>query len=437
MDQIENEFVDWPVVYTHINNNQSIIFSNVETFKNSIHFPHSKYGKSYILDVDNKEKKVNFTDFTDDNSFKMFENLQIQLKMIKNDPKSTTEDKASVLLKCAHLKFMVHDFSTSYKYLRKLAKLYEKDKTCLNNVDLLHFYIYHCGIYSGLQNWNETKLCLQKVENLLYLCKNFEPHENYWIYQTIGTIYAEIDDIKNAKKHIEKAIEIQGEKKQPKLGHCYNILGKIYRKEKNFDMSINYYSMCIEETNLEDDSNEKLCFLFSVYTNMGYALYSKGNHQKTYEIYLKGLDIITNNINLKEIGNFNKAIFYHHLALVVYELKMYKECIEYGTLAIKFFESKNPLITNLVLELVDKFTISKEKLNDTSTLMPMIYYLSEFLSVKPEELIPKNKIICHCGVPSPIYKCSKCHTIYYCSKECQKKDWVNHKVTCEKKSNKF
>ena len=26
--------------------------------------------------------------------------------------------------------------------------------------------------------------------------------------------------------------------------------------------------------------------------------------------------------------------------------------------------------------------------------------------------------------------CSKCYTIYYCSKDCQKNHWNTHKVTC-------
>jgi hypothetical protein len=31
-------------------------------------------------------------------------------------------------------------------------------------------------------------------------------------------------------------------------------------------------------------------------------------------------------------------------------------------------------------------------------------------------------------------RCSKCKTIWYCSKECQVSDWPNHKVVCNKKA---
>ena len=35
-----------------------------------------------------------------------------------------------------------------------------------------------------------------------------------------------------------------------------------------------------------------------------------------------------------------------------------------------------------------------------------------------------------CYSKNPPKKCSKCHTSYYCSKECQKKDWKEHKQKC-------
>ncbi|PRP73652.1 zinc finger MYND domain-containing protein 10-like isoform 2, partial [Planoprotostelium fungivorum] len=37
-----------------------------------------------------------------------------------------------------------------------------------------------------------------------------------------------------------------------------------------------------------------------------------------------------------------------------------------------------------------------------------------------------------CGTPNPTKKCSRCQSVGYCSRECQVKDWPNHKGQCTK-----
>lgn len=36
-----------------------------------------------------------------------------------------------------------------------------------------------------------------------------------------------------------------------------------------------------------------------------------------------------------------------------------------------------------------------------------------------------------CNMPDPQFKCVKCKTTFYCSKECQKADWKKHKKVCK------
>ena len=38
-----------------------------------------------------------------------------------------------------------------------------------------------------------------------------------------------------------------------------------------------------------------------------------------------------------------------------------------------------------------------------------------------------------CGAAECAKKCTTCRTVYYCGKECQKKDWKTHKKVCNKK----
>lgn len=41
-----------------------------------------------------------------------------------------------------------------------------------------------------------------------------------------------------------------------------------------------------------------------------------------------------------------------------------------------------------------------------------------------------NKICAKCSKENAQYRCSACHQANYCSKECQKSDWTEHKQTC-------
>jgi hypothetical protein len=61
------------------------------------------------------------------------------------------------------------------------------------------------------------------------------------------------------------------------------------------------------------------------------------------------------------------------------------------------------------------------------------------LFFKPNRVkMPKNQStrLCSCGKWASaliMKKCGRCKDVYYCSKECQTKDWAEHKTTCIKK----
>jgi hypothetical protein len=40
-----------------------------------------------------------------------------------------------------------------------------------------------------------------------------------------------------------------------------------------------------------------------------------------------------------------------------------------------------------------------------------------------------------CGKGDGVRKCSKCKTVGYCGRDCQKQDWKNHKKVCAQLAN--
>ncbi len=46
------------------------------------------------------------------------------------------------------------------------------------------------------------------------------------------------------------------------------------------------------------------------------------------------------------------------------------------------------------------------------------------------------EICAHCKEEKKkMKKCARCQVVYYCSRECQKKDWKNHKKCCVRATN--
>jgi hypothetical protein len=59
---------------------------------------------------------------------------------------------------------------------------------------------------------------------------------------------------------------------------------------------------------------------------------------------------------------------------------------------------------------------------------PFFMNILEIVNVKPDD---EKFAICVCGNPCDLKRCSACHTVRYCSSECQKKDWRIHKKVCK------
>ena len=74
--------------------------------------------------------------------------------------------------------------------------------------------------------------------------------------------------------------------------------------------------------------------------------------------------------------------------------------------------------------------ISEEKLETLLRLTAKSMEGTEMFAIPGDQ--KSKKFACkECSKIGRLFKCSRCKDVYYCSKECQKKDWKLHKIICE------
>jgi ankyrin repeat protein len=110
---------------------------------------------------------------------------------------------------------------------------------------------------------------------------------------------------------------------------------------------------------------------------------------------------------------FDEILFYLHMHIANVVLRSVKKCNDTDT---------DTVLNTSVCS--DHFASSSNK---TFTLMKVLAdRLKEYLKPKKIELCYSLK----CSKEGT-KKCSRCHTVYYCSLECQKSHWKRHKLVCK------
>ena len=142
----------------------------------------------------------------------------------------------------------------------------------------------------------------------------------------LGNFYYNQNDMKNAKKYLEKSAE-------RKNGKAIYILAKIYYKEKNREGIKKYQKQLLEEVQLKDVSNEMKknieYMLGNENENKYFDLVEKANEHIYKEEYEKAEEILLEASKLNKEGYYQIAEMYRYISIEE-AMKKYEIAYEKG-----------------------------------------------------------------------------------------------------------
>ncbi|KAF0973354.1 hypothetical protein FDP41_008561 [Naegleria fowleri] len=105
---------------------------------------------------------------------------------------------------------------------------------------------------------------------------------------------------------------------------------------------------------------------------------------------------------------------------------------------LKTVEKEKKDITTTEAKTTPSDTSSSQQEQATSTpeTTPLPSTLSANAPPQPQKQASNVKCCAACGKPNATKRCGGCHSVVYCSKECQVSHWKTHKVDCKKASSK-
>lgn len=232
-------------------------------------------------------------------------------------------------------------YDSSFYYYLKAEKLYLKlnDKldyaTILMNKGIVQFYV---SDYLG------AEFSLSKA-NYIFKESN-EKDKLYGTLNQLGLVCNELKEYDKAAEYHKEALEVVRkfnlQNKEHQEAVCYNNLGYLYIKQKNFLKAIPNFETALKDNTIKDDDPTSYAYLID---NLAYCRLQTNNYNGLPNLFYEALSI------RKKLQSYTEIIgSYIHLSEYSKKTGDINQAISFSNHAILLAkESKNPV--NLILSL--------------------------------------------------------------------------------------
>ncbi|WP_281299301.1 tetratricopeptide repeat-containing sensor histidine kinase [Flavobacterium limnophilum] len=181
---------------------------------------------------------------------------------------------------------------SAFSYYSQSEKLFKLINDTLNTGKTT---LYKSGILLDAGIFTESEI--KAITALRFLSKTNDTRLVYECYNCIAISLKELNDFKKSLEYFALALkqldqlEKENYPKEKTIKSriaCYNNIGRVYQKMKNYQKAINYYNKGLQTKNIKQDYPKSYALLLD---NLGYSKMKSGNYEGIENLFLESLRI--------------------------------------------------------------------------------------------------------------------------------------------------
>lgn len=205
---------------------------------------------------------------------------------------------------------------------------------------------------------------------------------------------------------------------------------RFWKKNKKSEDIVENCSLLLENiSHLQDISNSCIANMDDVFT---YESFSGPNY--TCRILCNVIQTLLRKEKTKKFKNFlkNDIIFKRCIkGAISKNKKLRMQCIEVIDQLVTVKSSRKRIVELKLGKSLEKLKNCRYK--EVKSIGEKLITSLEIYNKENSKLIRPSLLCCYCKIEAKkLMKCARCRKVFYCGRECQKKDWKEHKKFCKK-----